>query len=131
MTYYLYLREPKPLYPIDLGPERAPGTGATAPTQYHGRIFGIEMAKIINEDTCIQCGSCITVCPNEGISETDDGGYRIDPALCTECAGMFSESQCAAACPVDAIEDDPDHVEDAETLIARAADLHPGAIPRD
>lgn len=89
------------------------------------------MAKIINEDTCIQCGACVSVCPNEGIIETDEGGYRIDPALCTECAGAFSESQCASVCPTDSIEDDPNHREEAEALISRAADIHPGAFPRD
>jgi ferredoxin len=89
------------------------------------------MAKIIIEDKCIQCGACIPVCPNDGIEEKDDGLYQIDPALCTECAGMFSDSQCVTVCPTDAIEDDPAHQEAAEVLIGRAADIHPGIFPRD
>ena len=40
------------------------------------------MAYVINED-CIACGSCISECPVEAISEGDI--YVIDPDICTDC----------------------------------------------
>jgi len=88
------------------------------------------MAKRINRGKCIVCGICLPECPNEGISEID-GLYVIDPNLCTECAGVHASARCEAVCPVDAVEDDPDHQEDADTLFARAVDLHPESFPRD
>ena len=87
------------------------------------------MAKQINEDRCIQCDACLTECPNDGILVVDDV-YRIEPGLCTECAGMFEKSRCVDVCPVDAVEDALPREED-EVLISRAADLHPGLFPRD
>ena len=52
------------------------------------------MAYVIGED-CIACGSCISECPVEAISEGDI--YKIDPDLCTECG------TCADICPNEAI----------------------------
>ena len=52
------------------------------------------MAYVISED-CIACGSCISECPAEAISEGDI--YSIDPDLCTECG------TCADVCPSGAI----------------------------
>ncbi len=54
----------------------------------------ITMAYVIGED-CIACGSCISECPVEAISEGDI--YKIDPDLCTECG------TCADTCPNEAI----------------------------
>ncbi|HEY3269199.1 MAG TPA: 4Fe-4S binding protein [Armatimonadota bacterium] len=87
------------------------------------------MAKTINPDLCIQCEACVVECPNEGISMADDV-MVIDPTKCTECAGMFETSQCAANCPVDAVEDAYPR-EEMEVLLSRAADLHPERFPRD
>lgn len=53
------------------------------------------MAYVIKDD-CIACGSCISECPLEAISEGDI--YMIDPSICTDCG------TCADACPVEAIE---------------------------
>ena len=53
------------------------------------------MAYIIDQDECIQCGSCEADCPETAISEID-GQYIINPEKCTECA------TCADVCPVDA-----------------------------
>ncbi len=88
------------------------------------------MAKYIDQDTCIQCGTCVAECPNEGIKE-EDGGYVIDSELCTECYGFYEESHCAESCPVDAIGPDPDHQEDPAELTSKAARLHPERFPRD
>ena len=52
------------------------------------------MASVISED-CIACGTCISECPSEAISEGDI--YSINPDLCTECG------TCADVCPNEAI----------------------------
>lgn len=72
------------------------------------------MALIIH-DACINCDVCEPECPNGAISEGPDI-YVIDPDKCTECVGHFDQPQCVQVCPVDCIEPDPDHVEDAEAL---------------
>ena len=48
------------------------------------------MAYVISDD-CIACGTCISECPSEAISEGDI--YSINPDLCTECG------TCADVCP--------------------------------
>jgi NAD-dependent dihydropyrimidine dehydrogenase PreA subunit len=53
-----------------------------------------KMAYVINED-CVACGTCISECPVEAISEGDI--YKIDPEVCTECG------TCADVCPTGAI----------------------------
>jgi len=53
-----------------------------------------KMAYVISED-CIACGSCISDCPVEAISEGDI--YSIDPEMCTDCG------TCADSCPTEAI----------------------------
>jgi len=53
-----------------------------------------KMAYVITED-CIACGSCISECPVEAISEGDI--YHINPDLCTDCG------TCADVCPSEAI----------------------------
>ena len=52
------------------------------------------MAYVIS-DECVSCGTCISECPVEAISEGEP--YEIDPDKCTECGA------CAAVCPVEAI----------------------------
>jgi ferredoxin len=46
-------------------------------------------------DVCIACGSCISECPVNAISEGNP--YKIDSATCTDCGS------CASSCPTDAI----------------------------
>lgn len=46
-------------------------------------------------DECVACGTCISECPVEAISEGDI--YKIDPAKCTDCGN------CAGVCPTEAI----------------------------
>ena len=65
------------------------------------------MAYVISDD-CIACGTCISECPSEAISEGDI--YSINPDLCTEC-GTYSINPdlctecgtCADVCPNEAI----------------------------
>ncbi|HPH03332.1 MAG TPA: 4Fe-4S binding protein [Spirochaetota bacterium] len=52
------------------------------------------MAYVISND-CVGCGSCISECPVDAISEGTP--YVIDPSRCTDCGS------CAAVCPVSAI----------------------------
>jgi ferredoxin len=54
-----------------------------------------KMAYTISEK-CTKCGSCVSVCPQEAISEGDPC-YVIDPDKCVDC-GL-----CADECPVQAI----------------------------
>lgn len=74
-------------------------------------------------DECISCGACEYECPNQAISEGDET-YVISPNLCNECVGFFEESQCAAVCPVDACQPDPDHRESEEELLEKKDRIH-------
>jgi len=72
------------------------------------------MSLLITEE-CINCDVCEPECPNGAITQGADT-YNIDPALCTECVGHFTNSQCIDVCPVDCIINDPDHVESKDQL---------------
>ncbi len=82
------------------------------------------MALIITEE-CINCAACEPECPNEAITAGDEV-YVIEPDKCTECAGHFDESQCAAVCPVDCCVTDPDHKETKEELMTKFKRLTSG-----
>jgi len=80
------------------------------------------MALMIN-DECISCGLCIEECPNKAISEGDPV-YVINPALCTDCVGFYTEPQCVRVCPADVIVPDPDHREINEELFEKKKRIH-------
>ena len=82
--------------------------------------------KII--DTCISCGACEPECPNEAIS-AGDMTYVIDTEKCTECYGIYGESQCQGVCPTESIVSDEENVETTEQLLAKFNRLHPGQAP--
>lgn len=63
------------------------------------------MARRINQDLCIQCGTCLDVCPDGGIAEIE-AVYMVDPRLCRECSGFTGRTRCEESCPVGAIEED-------------------------
>jgi len=86
------------------------------------------MAYKITQD-CISCGACEPECPNQAISE-GDSIYVINPDKCTECAGSYESSRCAAVCPVDTCVPDPAHKESKEELLAKWQKLHPGETPK-
>ena len=69
--------------------------------------MGVIMALVINDD-CIACDACLPECPTEAITEGDPL-YIIDPERCIECVGYFDDPQCAAVCPTDACQPDPDN----------------------
>ena len=52
------------------------------------------MAYVIS-DECTACGTCISECTADAISEGDI--YTIEPDLCTDCGS------CADVCPVECI----------------------------
>lgn len=54
------------------------------------------MAYVIT-DRCVACGTCLSVCPVEAISEGEI--YHIDENVCISCGS------CASVCPNDAIEE--------------------------
>jgi ferredoxin len=81
------------------------------------------MAYMITED-CILCDACVLECPNEAITAGEEI-YTIDASKCTECVGFFDDPQCAAVCPVESCEPDPDIIEDEVTLLERARYFHP------
>lgn len=81
------------------------------------------MATKITEE-CINCGACVSECPNEAISEGDDI-YVIDPNRCTECVGFFGYEACQAVCAPECCIPDPENVESEQLLLQRAQGLHP------
>ena len=56
---------------------------------------------------CIGCGTCLNVCPNGALSQTESG-IKIDRRLCTGCYTCFS------ACPTLALEGKGQDAEPAE-----------------
>ena len=53
------------------------------------------MARVIS-DECVSCGTCVSECPVDAISE-GDGKYEIDASTCVDCGA------CEEACPTGAI----------------------------
>lgn len=84
------------------------------------------MALMIT-DECINCDVCEPVCPNNAIYQ-GEAIFEINPALCTECVGHFSEPQCRTVCPVDCIPLDPNHVETPEQLMEKYKKLTAGKL---
>lgn len=54
-------------------------------------------AAVINQDSCVACGECESVCRFDAIAETDDGQYLVDPIACDGCAA------CVYQCPTGSI----------------------------
>lgn len=75
------------------------------------------MSLKITEE-CINCDVCEPECPNKAISQGADI-YEINPDLCTQCIGHYSEPQCQIVCPVACIELDKDNFESNEQLLLK------------
>ena len=56
----------------------------------------VNMAHVIDQDSCISCAACEAECPEGAISEGDTA-YQIDPEKCSDCA------TCTEVCPSEAI----------------------------
>jgi ferredoxin len=76
------------------------------------------MALMITED-CQECRACFEECPNNAIIIGHDLISKIDPYLCTECIGYYSEPQCVEVCPADAIKQDPNFIESRDQLLLK------------
>jgi ferredoxin len=80
------------------------------------------MAYMITR-SCIQCGACQAVCPNNAIIE-EESIYIINPDLCTECIPVHEARQCAEVCPVQACVSDPANQESVEQMQAKYYRIH-------
>jgi ferredoxin len=75
------------------------------------------MSLTITEE-CINCDVCEPACPNKAIYQGPEI-YEINPELCTECMGHYSEPQCQIVCPVNCIEINTKNPETPEQLLAK------------
>lgn len=73
---------------------------------------------------------CLPECPNGGIVEVASV-FHVQPGNCTECYGVYSRPVCVEVCPVDAVEIDPEWLDDELQLAGRAAEVTAGLLPRD
>ncbi|MBN1686044.1 MAG: CoB--CoM heterodisulfide reductase iron-sulfur subunit A family protein [Spirochaetales bacterium] len=116
---------------IKVGREVAGLTGG--PGDFRAKLRTIALG--VDQNSCIDCGVCVTVCPVRVPDEFSDGleerraiykqypkmvraGYRIDFDACTRCGA------CLDACPVHAVNLDSEATE--EELIFDAVLLAPG-----
>ncbi|KXA90646.1 hypothetical protein AKJ62_00315 [candidate division MSBL1 archaeon SCGC-AAA259D14] len=69
------------------------------------RLFeeeGVETKKIthgvrLDEETCIDCGACVSLCPTKALKIIDDYSIVLDEDECVYCRA------CVPACPVNAL----------------------------
>ena len=52
---------------------------------------------MVDEKTCIGCGTCVSICPVGAIHLNKNGKAEIDKNICMRCGA------CQASCPVGAI----------------------------
>lgn len=55
------------------------------------------MAPIVNNESCVGCFSCVSVCPSGVLSEGDGKVVVSNPDACCSCEA------CASACPAGAL----------------------------
>ena len=102
--------------------------GACEPECPNNAIYegGVEWA--MSDGTTVQ-GAFVLETGNEVDAEAQnnpvaDDFYYIVPDKCTECVGFHEEPQCAAVCPVDCCDPDPDREEEEAALLERSKVLH-------
>ena len=52
---------------------------------------------MVDKDTCIGCGACVSMCPVGAIQFDENGKASINPEICIKCR------TCEGVCPVSAI----------------------------
>lgn len=57
-----------------------------------------QMPYTIPNNSCVGCDNCRPQCPT-GAIRIEDNEYWVDPGLCNNCEGYYSEPQCVIACP--------------------------------
>ena len=60
--------------------------------------IGTEPELVYRRARCIDCGTCVSVCPESALCLSAGGGIRIDSSFCTSCG------TCAESCPTRALE---------------------------
>lgn len=63
---------------------------------------GVEAEEIkeaiqLDEDSCIECGACVSLCPTDALSLDEDFSLVLDEEECVYCGA------CVPACPVKAL----------------------------
>lgn len=58
------------------------------------------MPVVVDQDLCISCGVCISVCPVSALFMNDNDKAECEPSLCIDCGA------CIPVCPVTAIVQD-------------------------
>jgi len=56
------------------------------------------MPYTIPNNSCVGCDNCRPLCPT-GAIKIEGNEYWVDPGLCNNCEGYYSEPQCVIACP--------------------------------
>jgi ferredoxin/DNA-binding transcriptional regulator YiaG len=57
-----------------------------------------QMPYTIPNNSCVGCDNCRPQCPT-GAIRIEDNEYWVDPGLCNNCEGYYSQPQCVIACP--------------------------------
>ena len=52
---------------------------------------------MVNKETCIGCGTCVSMCPVGAIKIDENGKAQIDKTICIKC------HTCESVCPMGAI----------------------------
>ncbi|MDI6640168.1 MAG: 4Fe-4S binding protein [Methanocellales archaeon] len=58
----------------------------------------LEHQIVLDEDECVQCGACISVCHTKALSFKEDWSITLDERRCNQCGA------CITACPHRALE---------------------------
>ncbi len=62
-------------------------------------VFVSELKKAVekNEERCVHCGACISVCPTEAIRKNEENKVIVEEKLCIHCG------TCVTSCPTQAL----------------------------
>jgi heterodisulfide reductase subunit A len=102
--------------PIEESIAQACGAAARAAVVLSKKTLEVEgTVANVDENLCVSCGLCVTLCPYGAIEKDEDGIARVNNVLCKGC-GL-----CAASCPEKAI--DMKHFSDAQVLAEAIAAL--------